>query len=207
MSSLQDLEGLMQRTRRYWYEDGFADLGTGGFLLLFSLFLAAQALTPQGSPLWLIWGVGTPLVLIGGGLVGGWLVKHLKSSLTYPRTGYVNYERTGASRAAQLIGTMLLAALVAAGFVMISRSWQNLTLLFGIPFAAAFGFVGYRVGLVRYLLLALWSLFLGLILVPLSLTMEQGGALYLAGIGLALIVSGWINWRRYVRRAPNPREE
>lgn len=207
MSSLQDLNGLTQRTRRYWYEDGFADLGTGGFLLLFSLFLAAQALTPPGSPLWVVWGLGGPLLIIGGGLIGSWAVKQLKSRSTYPRTGYVSYERKGAPRALQLVGITLLAALVGAGLVIISRSWQNLPLLFGFVFAAAFGFVGYRVGLVRYLLLALWSLVMGLILVPLSLTLERAGALHLASIGLALIFSGWITWLHYIRRAPKPGDE
>lgn len=102
---------------------------------------------------------------------------------------------------------MLLAALVAAGFVVIGRGWQSFTLLFGIVFGAAFGFIGYRMGLVRYLLLALWSLIVGLALVPLSLTIDQGGALYLTVIGLALILSGCITWRRYNRYAPTVGDE
>lgn len=203
-----NIDDLMQRTRRYWYEDGLSDLALGGYFLALGLFFLGQSLTPPGSPLWLLWGVGGPLLLICGGVLANWLIKQLKTRLTYPRTGYVNYERPagGLSGAARLLGVMLLAAIVSAGMVVASGRWTSLTLLFGLVGLGAFGWVSYRLGLRRYLILGLWSLLLGLALVPFALSLEQGGALFWIGFGLGMIVSGLITWRRYNRAAPPPQE-
>ncbi len=203
MSSTPDLNTLMQRTRRYWYEDGFSDLAMGGYLLALGLFFAAESLTPQGSSLWLLWSMGGPLLLIGGGVIVGRVVQQLKARHTYPRTGYVDYERKGLSRVAQMVGAMVLAMLVAAGFVVVSRGWQSLTPLFGIVFAAVFAYVGQRMGLTRYFVLAAWGLIVGLGLWALPLTMEQGAGLYFMAFGLVMMLVGGMTWRRYSERAPS----
>ncbi len=201
MGPTPDVQGLMQRTKRYWYEDGFADLGLGAFLLVIGLLFGAQALTPPGSPLWLIWSFGWPVVLIGGGFVINHVVTQLKATYTYPRTGYVTYERQGRSRVAQLITVFLVAAGLAVSMVALSRGLLSLTLLYGLAFTAAFGFVGYRVALPRYLLLAVWSLVVGLALSPFALTLEQGGGLFFTAVGLALLLAGTLAWHNYSRRA------
>ena len=206
MRSPNDLDGIMQRTRRYWYEDGISDLIMGGFLLLLGLLFAGESLTPPGSPLWAVWGMGLPMFLIGGGLVAGWAMQQLKSRVTYPRTGFVNYERKGLPRVAWLIGTMLIAAIVAASVVAVSRNMLSLMILFGIVFLAAFGFVSYRVGLWRYLVLGIWSFVLGSTLAAFSLTLGQGSAIFFVGIGLGMVIAGVIAWRRYDRGARLPQE-
>jgi hypothetical protein len=193
----------MQRTRRYWYEDGFADLAMGGYLLALGLFFAAESLTPQGSPLWLLWGTGGPLLLIGGGFIASRIVQQLKAEHTYPRTGYVSFERKGISRVAQLLGTMVMAGLVAAGIVVVARGWQNLTLLFGIVFAAVFGYIGYRMGLTRYFLFAAWGLLVGLGSMLFPLTLDQGSAVFFVAFGLAMMIVGWMVWYRYNASAPH----
>jgi hypothetical protein len=201
-----DMDGIMQRTRRYWYEDGISDLIMGGFLLLLGLLFAGESLTPPGSPLWAVWGMGLPMFLIGGGLVAGWAMQRLKSRVTYPRTGFVNYERKGLPRVATIVGLVLVAAIVAAGIVAVSQNRVNLTTLFGIAFLAAFGFVGYRSGLWRYVLIGLWCAVLGLTLAAFALTLEQSSAIFYVGAGLGMIVSGVLTWRRYDRGAPLPQE-
>jgi hypothetical protein len=206
MRSKNDIDQLMQRTQRYWYEDGISDLAMGGFLLLIGLIFAAESLTPQDSPFWVVWGMGFPVLLIGGGLAAGWAIQRIKSRVTYPRTGFVNYERKGLPRAAWLVGTMLIAAIVAASVVAVSRNMLSLMILFGIVFLAALGFVSYRVGLWRYLVLGIWSFVLGSTLAAFSLTLEQGSAIFFVGIGLGMVIVGVMTWRRYDRRARMPQE-
>jgi hypothetical protein len=206
MHSANDLDNVMQRTRRYWYEDGISDLIMGGFLLLLGLLFAAESLTPLGSPLWAVWGMGLPTFLIGGGLVAGWMMQRLKSRVTYPRTGIVNYERKGLPRVIALVGIALVAAIVAAGIVLVSRNMANLTTLFGIAFLAAFGFVGYRAGLWRYVLTGVWCVALGLTLAAFTLSLEQSSAIFYVGAGFGLIVSGAVTWRRYNQSAPMSQE-
>ena len=206
MRSSNDIDGIMQRTRRYQYEDGISDLIMGGFSLLLGLLFAAESLTPPDSPLWAVWGMGLPMFLIGGGLVAGWMMQRLKSRVTWPRTGFVNYERKGLPRVIALVGIALAAAVVAAGIVLVSRNMVNLTTLFGIVLLAAFGFVGYRAGLWRYVLLGLWCAILGLTLAAFALTLEQSSAIFYVGAGFGMIVSGAVTWRRYNRSAPMPQE-
>ncbi len=208
MSSANDIGKIMQRTKRYWYEDGFQDIGMGGWMLMLGIFFLAEALTPPGSPLWLLWDIGMPLVLIGGGLVVGWVINQLKAHVTYPRTGYVTYERQrkGLSQTFRIVAVMLVSAAVAAAIVLVQKQWLNLTVILGFVFAATFGFLGYRFGLRRYVLLAVWGLVLGIALAPQSLTLEQGSAIFFAGIGLAMIFAGWLTWQQYNRNAPPPNE-
>jgi hypothetical protein len=138
MGTSNDIDRLMKQTQRYWYEDGSADMAMGGFMLLIGLLFVGESLTPPGSPLWALGGMGLPVFLIGGGLVAGWMVKRLKSRVTYPRTGYVEYERRGLARFAWLIGMALAAALLAAGFVIVIRWSVSPTLFFGLVFLGAF---------------------------------------------------------------------
>lgn len=206
MSTLNDIDRLLKQTKRYWYEDGISDAAMGGFLLLIGLLFVAESLTPQGSPLWWLWGMAWPVFLIGGGLAAGWAVRRFKSRVTWRRTGFVDYERKGRPRLARVVGTVLVAAAVAAGVVVVSRNMLSMMTVFGMVFLVAFAFVGYRVGLWRYLWLGLWCLILGLVAAALPLTMEQDSALFFIGTGLALLLAGWLTWQQYNRSAPSPSE-
>ena len=204
MSARQDIDRVMQQTRRYWYEDGFSELGMGGLLLALGLLFGLESITPPGSPLWFVWSFAWPILLIGGSVLVARLVQQLKARYTYPRAGFVSYERQGRARLVQLIAVFLVAALIAAGIITLSRGWQSLTLWFGLAFTGAFTYVGFRVGLLRYLLLALWSLLAGLALMPYSLTTEQSGALFFGAIGLAMVLSGLSAWLRFRAAPPEP---
>ncbi len=196
----QQIGSLARQTRRYWYEDGFADLGMGAYLFALGLIFIAEAVTPSGSPLDLVWTFGWPVVLIGGGLLVNFLVQRLKARYTYPRTGYVSYEKEGNARIPRLIGVFVTAALVAAAVILLSRGWHNFALLFGLVFTAGFLYVGFRIGLVRYLALAAFSLASGAVLGTADFSIEQAGGLYFAVVGLAMLLSGGMTWLRYERR-------
>ena len=206
MKSQGNIDQLMQRTQRYWYEDGISDLGMGGWLLFIGVLFVAESLTPQGSPLSAVWGMGMPMALIGGGVVVGWVVKRVKSRLTYPRTGFVEYERKGLAGIVRLVGAGLAGAAVATGMVLIYWQIKSLSLIFGVAFLGAFGFLGYRVRVWRYVFLGLWCFVLGVATSAVSLSLEQSSAIFYIGAGVGMIGSGVIAWRRYNRNAPLPQE-
>jgi hypothetical protein len=207
MASANEIAQVMRKTQRYWYEDGLSDMGMGAFILAIGLLFVAQALTPPGSPLWLLWGVGGPLLLMGGGVVVNKLVRTLKERITYPRTGYVSYERArGASHTLRLMATALIAAGVSAAIIVVQKNGLSLPAIFGFVYLAAFTYVGLHFGLRRYLVLALWSLLLGLTLASLSPRIELAGALFQFGVGVAWLLAGWLTYRRYLAHAPQPEE-
>jgi hypothetical protein len=196
----------MRRTQQYWYADGLPDIGMGAWLVVLALFFAAESLTPPGSFLWLIWGVAGPLLLIGGGVVVGSAVKWLKARATFPRTGFVDYERRGLSQTVRILAVAFISAAVAGGIVIVNRYGASLTVLFGLAFMVAFAFLGYRFGLRRYLLLGIGALVLGVAIVPLSMGLEQASAVFFGVVGLAMLVLGYLTWRQYDRVAPPSQE-
>jgi hypothetical protein len=206
MNTPRDIDRLMQQTQRYGYEDGFWDMGMGGFSLLAGFISAIQALAPRDLLPGPFADIAGLLLLIGGAFAITWIINRLKSNVTFPRTGYVNYERKEPGRLVQLVALALAAAALAAGMVVVSRYTLNLTVIFGIALLGAFGFVAYRTRLWRYLLWGLWCFALGLIITTLPLTRDQGSALFFVGGGLGMIVSGLITWHRYNQSAPRSRE-
>jgi hypothetical protein len=204
MNIAPDVNSLMKRTVSSWYEDGLADLALGGYFLAVGAVLLGQALTPPDSPLQLLWATVVPLVILLGGVAAGWVIQRLKSRLTYPRTGYINFERrhSGLSRRARIIAVVLLSAAISAGTVVASGRLANLSLIFGLVFCGTFGYLWQRLGLRRYLALAVWCLLVGAALAPLPLTMEQGGGAFFGLAGLSLGAAGLAAWRRFDRTAP-----
>jgi hypothetical protein len=203
MESSDNISKIMQRTQRYWYEDGFQDMGFGAFIFALGLLFVAESLTPPGSPLWLVWGLAGPLLLLGGGVVISKVVRRLKERITWPRTGYVSYQRArGKSRLFRLLGVAVVSAGISAGIIVVQRNWLSLTVIFGLVYMATFTFLAFRCGLRRYLLLAIWCLGLGLALAPLPFAREQAVAIYHVGTGAAWILAGWLTWRHYNATAP-----
>ncbi len=132
MNTSNDIDRLMKQTQRYWYEDGFWDMGLGSFSLLAGFISAVQALAPRDLLPGPLVDIAGPLLLIGGGFAITWMINRLKSNVTFPRTGYVNYERRGPGRLVRLVALALLAAAMAAGTVVVNRNTLNLTVIFGI---------------------------------------------------------------------------
>jgi hypothetical protein len=71
----------LQRTRRYWFEDGLVEILVG------ACFAGAGALLVAGKS------ALVPALLLLAILVGGSLIHRLRIHLTYPRTGFVAFRR------------------------------------------------------------------------------------------------------------------
>ena len=199
MNTPGNVDQIMKRTQAVWYADGLADVTLGGYFAAIGLFLYAESVTPAGSPFWLLWGMGGPLLIILGGVAAGWILKRLKERLVFPRAGYVNFERTarGKSGMARLAMVAAASAAVAAGVVVVSGRLQNLTLVFGLIGFATCVYLWQRLGLARYLVMAVWSAITGIALTLIGLSMEQGGAAFWLLFGAAMMAIGVVAWRRF----------
>lgn len=198
----------MNRTQALWYEDGLADVKPGGYFAAIGLMLWAQTVTPAGSPLHFVWGFGSPLVLILGGVAAGWVLKRLKARLVFPRSGYVNFERrSGRSAAGRMALLAAASAITAAVVVLVSKQVMNLSLVFGLIGMATFIYLWQKLSMARYLVLAIWSAVCGAGLTMLALGMELGGAAYWVLVGGAMVAVGLVAWSRFSRSLERQAEE
>ncbi len=202
-----------RQVRRYWTEDGFAELVMGvGFVgLAMLLWLSDRSSAVQAR----LWGVVQAVYILAFAWGTRWVVQRLKWRVTYPRTGYVAYRRQRLHR--RVVRFMALAVGVAGvvvlvGLVLLERT-PRLYLL-----ALTFGLVGLYLGLawsqdwgrgVGYAVVALlsggaawawWSL-------PFWGTWILQGGLHFVALGVAQTLGGaWALWR-YLHRHPRPIEE
>jgi MFS family permease len=201
-----------RRVQRYWYTDGIGELIGGGMFILLGIYFAAQTYLGENSAVsgWLQ--AGLILFLLGGMAIGRWLIKQLKSRLTYPRTGYVEYRVDEHSRNKRRIFVALVAGLVAAfSIVFASRmvSFLNMTVaLTGLLVGAILIFLqGRRSGLERFYLLGGISVVLGIALSLGGLPDGYALGLFYSLMGVAFAISGGIVLRRYLRENPIPPED
>lgn len=195
-----------RRSRRYWYEDGLAEIAFGAvFLSIGALFLAeallpAETVPPNFSPLGLV------VVVVGGGLIARWLVTLAKERLTYPRTGYVAYPRGGGTRRRAATVAVGAAVAVAVGslLALAPESVEWIPLIQGGLIGGALLFWGHWLGLGRFYILAVCSLALGIAASLFGLGEVLGSAAYFAGLGGGLVLSGALTLRDYLRRTRPP---
>jgi hypothetical protein len=201
----RQLAQATQRSQRYWYEDGLAELATGVLFLLIGLLFALEAGAAAS------WGqglsaIGLPLLLIGGTAVVGWLIRRLKERFTYPRTGYVAYKRRqSAARRWWLAGSAAVVAAVAALLLArapFSDAW--LPALQGLIIGAFLLYLGHRLDLGRLYVLALLSALLGAAATLWVGEAIRGDALYFAGMGLVTLLSGALTLAVYLSHQRPP---
>ena len=70
-----DIDSIMQETRRYWYEDGFAEIAIGALFGILSIVLIAQDVF-RDRPEWLVTSIigVTIITAFGGFVVRGWAI-------------------------------------------------------------------------------------------------------------------------------------
>jgi hypothetical protein len=193
---------IQRRLRRYWFEDGLAELGIGGLFLVVGLAFIVGALASNSTAR--AAAVVALLAVVGIGTIASrFLIRAVKERVTYPRTGYVEYRRSGSrSRYVAAVGIIALisasAVAAQAGAVDRTLALQSLTL------AAVLGVPAYRFGLFRFYALAGAAVAAGAIAWIAALDEEAGSALIYGGVGLALVGSGGWTLRGYLHRSRGP---
>jgi hypothetical protein len=228
---MNSIQTLMQRGRRYWFVDGFWEMGLGIVLLADGgAFLVLSLWTSAGIfPL--------VLTLLLTGAVGPFLTRQLKASITYPRTGYAGAQPSLNSGVRKWVIGVLLVLLVFAWLaipaaIFLPRLTANqpelraatdaiplfvgslLPFVIGVTLASVLASWGYKYKIERFYLLATISALVGSAL-SLSAILNWGDivsslfdmSIYCTLMGLALLMSGLFTFRAYLRQNPAPMEE
>lgn len=204
----RDVDRVQQRARRYWADDGLAEIAAGCIFVLVGLLFFVEASAVPGSPLARISAFGLPILLIAGMAVARWLVRTAKAHLTYPRTGFVAYRRPSAGR--RLL-TGVAAGVMGVLAASILRWWPNslawTPTLTALPVSLFLLYIGHTLGLARFHLLAILSALAGVVAALGGLADTLGSAVYFSSMGTLFVASGGITLRSYLSRTQPPAEE
>lgn len=197
-----------QRVKRYWFSDGIGELAGGGMFLLLAAYFGIPQFLGENNLVSVILQSSLVLVLIGGIFGVRWLVTMLKTRLTYPRTGYVEYrvDRKNALR----IRTLAMAFAMAMAFLMVllAKSIQivdSTVLVTGIVVGVVFAILrGKSFGVQRFYFLGAISVMIGIALAFSGLPNDYRLAAFYGLMGLVVMASGgWVLFR-YLRENPLP---
>ena len=206
-NNLMDVE---QRVKRYWYEDGIAEIAVGLVFIVLGAFFGVQGFFGEDSRVGVILQMSMIVVMLGSVFGTQWLVKTLKSRLTYPRTGYVEYrakDKEMTQRRLIVVGVGLVVAI--ASFVLVSfvREVDSMVLVSSILVGVIFILLrGKSSGVVRFYYFGGLSFILGIALSFNSMTRLYNLGLFYGLLGLVIFISGVLVLRQYLRENPMPAE-
>jgi len=132
---MDQVGNLLARPRQYHNIDGVGELGGSAMCLGFALLLWLPAHSPAGS----VWHRVPVFVFAGLALLIHYGTKAVKTRITYPRTGFVEYRRRWHTSAIAAALGAVAAAGLAAGF----RRQLDISMLAtvgGLVFAVAYGY-------------------------------------------------------------------
>jgi len=193
---VNDLNKTIRRSQQYWFDDGLVELLMGLlFVLLSSLFWWQATTNSQYSAL--IGGIVMPLIIILGAILMGVTLRWLKQRFVYPRTGYVTYAKpTNKQRGMSALLGLMIGAVMAVAVTQLAL--EALTTAFiGAGVAIGLFMMGNRMGLMRFYVLAVWSIAAGVIISFLDVDSSLASTLILGLIGLGLAVSGGFSFWHY----------
>jgi hypothetical protein len=201
------MKEVSQRARRYWLIDGLAEITLGFMFLLLGLFLLATAMIPKSPVQGVIFALGLPALLIGLSRFFNRLMRSLKTRLTYPRTGYVAYQKpSGGRRWITLgIGAALTVTLIGLMIVMGAELQDWMPLLNGLLLGFLLIVIGQ--GLKRFYLLSAASVLIGLLLFTNHVGGNLGHGSFYSLIGLLLLASGCLTFVLYLRNQQDAGEK
>lgn len=200
-----------QRVKRYWYTDGIGELLGGGLFLLLGLYFSIQQYFGDQSLVGVILQSSFALVLIGGVMIGRRLINHLKTRLTYPRTGYVEYQSPEKNMTRQRIFAAFIAMTVAVLSVVLTRRIEAIDSMVAVTgvLVAIILLVkqGWSSKMPRFYVLSAVSLILGIALSLSSLPSGYNLGAFYGLMGTAFALSGGVTLGRYLRENPLPAED
>ncbi|MBN1454434.1 MAG: hypothetical protein JW963_25680 [Anaerolineales bacterium] len=205
-----DMKQVEQRVKRYWYADGIAEIASGGMFLLLGLYFGVLGYFEEGSLVSVILQVSMVLVMIGGAFGVRWLVNTLKSRLTYPRTGYVEYrvnEKDAKQRRWIVVAVAIIVASASILLVDYIRGLDSMVLITGVLVGIIFiALRGKSSGLKRFYALGGLAIVMGIALAYSNLSQVYTLSLFYGLLGIAILISGGLVLRSYLQENPPPSE-
>lgn len=201
----QNIDDMMRRTHRYYYEDGLVETAVGILFFVIGIALLGWH-TIQINP---ILGVGmvilSAFLIFGGTLFVQKVIPRFKERIVHPRTGKVVYRQEQPKQTGRWILYAVLAILVITLFL--PDRFNQMALMEGALLGAIFIYLGYRVSLTRFYWLGGAAILVGVAAVLLFSNDISGSAFTFGSTGLILLVSGLIVLSRYLRRHPQAEVE
>lgn len=190
---MSPIDHLLDRPRLYHNIDGLAELGAGIFCVGFALIFWLLSQSPAKS----VWHQISILLFAALMLLIHYGTKAIKTRITYPRTGLVEYRKDWRATAIATGLGMIVPVLLLAAF---RRRWDMTTLvsLLGIPFAASYAYHIARA--VRWKWIVVWAMAANSLAIAVLSTDASGAVLAsLLVYGTMLLISGGISFRLYLR--------
>lgn len=199
-----DLDDLARRPQRYWNVDGLPELMMGVLWMLWGGAWPLGMSLPHDWRFGLYWLI-TPTLLVLSGFAAVWAVKAVKARLTFPRTGYVDWDRPG--RAARW-GTAMVAIvgglILAIGILLMKsggRPEQMAMPITTVILSLAFVVASIRQRAPHYLALAAVAVALAIALGRMRTGWESLAWLFVF-LGLATAAIGAVRLALFLRRHP-----
>ena len=206
-----NLSNIEQRVKRYWYTDGIGEIIGGGLCLLLGCYFSIQQYFGDGSLIGAILQSSLVVILIGAVLIGRRLINALKTRLTYPRTGYVDYSTPEKSAVWRRLFTGAIAMAVAIFSIVITRRISTIDSMVAVTgvLVAVILLVkqGWSFGVVRFYFFSAASLILGIGLSVSGLPSGYNLGLFYGFMGIVFAVSGSLTLRQYLKENPMSAEE
>lgn len=198
---MKDLNKTIRRSQQYWFDDGLAELLIGILFAAIGLLFWWQ--TNSSSLAIIVGSITLPLIIILGSLLLGFTLRWLKQRLVYPRTGYVTYQKPSKKqRNTSWVLGGVVGILMAVVVTVLDLS-QLTAAFIGAGVGVGLFMIGLRIALLRFHLLAIWSVAVGVIISFLGIEATLAATLELALIGLSLIMSGgFVFWRYWQNSEP-----
>jgi hypothetical protein len=199
-----------QRVKRYWFSDGIGELAGGGMFLLLAAYFGIPQFLGENNLLSVILQSSLVLVMLVDIFLVRWLVTVLKTRLTFPRTGYVEYRVDKNQALRRRILTMAFAMVMAFLMVLLARSIQvvdSTVFVTGIVVGVVFVILrGKSFGVQRFYFLGAISMVVGILLSFSGLSSGYSLAAFYGVMGIVVMVSGGMVLFRYLRENPLPTE-
>jgi hypothetical protein len=197
-----------RRVKRYWYTDGLGELIGGGMFLLLGLYFGLQQYLGDGSSMGAILQSGLILFLIAAIFFGRRLINALKTRLTYPRTGYVEYQIVAKNKFWQRVLTMAIAMAIGMFVIVVSHRVNAIDSVVAVTGALVAVILlikqGWSSGMPRFYLLSAISLVLGISLSVSGFPRGYNLTAFYGLMGIVFAISGGLTLRRYLKENPLP---
>ncbi|HEU0294543.1 MAG TPA: hypothetical protein VFR47_17520 [Anaerolineales bacterium] len=202
-----NLSEVEQRVKRYWYVDGFGELvGGGGMCLILAIYFAAGQYLGDDSPVGGLLQASMALVLIGGFFLVRRLINAAKMQVTYPRTGYVEYQTTQGNRFLAGALSAVVGFVMAMLFVFIVRQFNRIDAMVAIS-GVVMGLILFvkqvrTVKVSRFYILSLAALTYGMALSVSGLPRGYNLGLFYALMSISFAISGGLTLKKYLDENP-----
>lgn len=191
---LRQAEGRLQR---YWNVDGLHEIGVALILALTALWIWASDLSDLPRAWRGAFSASFPILLCGGMLAEGRIVKAIRGRLTYPRAGFAEFKKPTRGK---LLRGVLLGAIVSMITATAIRADLDLhrwlVALIGIGMGAMLWQIGSRAGLTRFQAVGALVAALGCGIAAAGWAFELELVVFFSAAALAMAASGGVTlWR------------